>query len=350
MKRILITLLCLALFFSFASCDNSDKKTGAAEINIGDTVEFGKYEQNPFKSGAEKLQWIVVDKKDDSALFLSKYAIDFMSFNDAYGSVTWETCSLRKWLNGDFYDKSFSNQEKDFIISTTIQNEDNPRYLSSGGNPTKDKIFIPGVEDVYKTINSFELRMCEPTPYAIEKGKYFDINYEDNIESCDWLLRTPGESTLNICWINCEHGELNMGNRETTYELFVRPMLWISYKNNNFIKKVFDTEDIEKPTVIVTRSDGSEIMLLKHESLLITETINNITSWENNKFKGTKTFQLHVDGKYYFYNQDSGLIGYEKTTYLEGEQKEFFDRVINCHLPKPYLVPPTTVASSPATD
>lgn len=129
-------LLILSLLFSFASCKNSN----TSEINIGDTVEFGEYEQNPYEPGKEKIQWIVVDIQNDKSLLMSRYAIEFMQYADCNiyeKGVTWETSSLRKWLNSEFYENSFTKQEKEYIISTTVETKGNPEYKTSGGTPRR---------------------------------------------------------------------------------------------------------------------------------------------------------------------------------------------------------------------
>ncbi|MDY6017558.1 MAG: TIR domain-containing protein, partial [Oscillospiraceae bacterium] len=69
----------------------------------GDYVFFGAYEQdNSASNGKEHIEWLVLEVKDGKALVISKYALDCKQYNTNYTDVTWEACTLRRWLNNDF--------------------------------------------------------------------------------------------------------------------------------------------------------------------------------------------------------------------------------------------------------
>lgn len=80
-------------------------------VEVGDTIEFGEYEQDN-KSDKEPIEWNVLDIQDNKALIISKYGLDAKKYNEEYQSVTWENCTLRKWLNEDFYNEAFSSKAK----------------------------------------------------------------------------------------------------------------------------------------------------------------------------------------------------------------------------------------------
>ena len=83
-----------------------------SSANIGDYVTFGTYEQdNNESNGAEEIEWQVLDKKDGKVLLLSKYALDCKQYNAEWEYVTWETCTLRSWLNEEFYKTAFTSKE-----------------------------------------------------------------------------------------------------------------------------------------------------------------------------------------------------------------------------------------------
>ena len=50
------------------------------------------------------------------ALIVSDYALQIMPYNENNEDVTWETCSLREWLNSSFYEKNFTEEEKASIV------------------------------------------------------------------------------------------------------------------------------------------------------------------------------------------------------------------------------------------
>ena len=89
-------------------------------FEVGGTVVFGDYHG--------EIEWLVLDKQEDKALLISKYCLDAKPYNEKYEPVTWETCTLRQWLNGDFINEIFSGAEKAVICDTYLQNPDNPEY------------------------------------------------------------------------------------------------------------------------------------------------------------------------------------------------------------------------------
>ena len=95
---------------------NNAIKKKFKNLSIGDTVTFGKYEQDITyaQDGKEDIEWTVLDIQGDSYLLISKYGLDAKPFNfqqeedsENPNYVTWETCSLREWLNNDFLNMAF---------------------------------------------------------------------------------------------------------------------------------------------------------------------------------------------------------------------------------------------------
>ena len=76
----------------------------------GEIILFGKYEQDGDDSnGAEDIEWLVLKTEPDQnrILVISRYSLDVQPYNREFASVTWENCSLRKWLNRDFFNTAF---------------------------------------------------------------------------------------------------------------------------------------------------------------------------------------------------------------------------------------------------
>ena len=111
-------------------------------ISVGDHIAFGSYQQksipgtDTFETGF--IEWRVLDIQDGKALIITEYLLDTTVYNYDMTDVTWETSSLRKWLNSNFYDTAFSDSEKNLIQTTKINNVDNPVYGTPGGNDTED--------------------------------------------------------------------------------------------------------------------------------------------------------------------------------------------------------------------
>lgn len=105
-------------------------------------VLMGRYEQdNNLDNGVEDIEWEILTIRDNKALVISKHCLERMPFNESLESVTWEECTMRKWLNESFLLTTFSAEEQERIISTVVRNPDNIEH-DEIGNDTVDKIFL----------------------------------------------------------------------------------------------------------------------------------------------------------------------------------------------------------------
>ncbi len=179
------------------------KKYDFSKVKKGDVIKFGAYEQdNDFLNGNEPIEWIVLEKTKKAMLVVSKYALDCLPYNKSHEQITWEKCTLRKWLNDEFYRIAFNKSEQGLIKTTTIETFDNALYGTSGGEDTKDKIFLLSAIDMINTDYGFDEsdskedvnRRCAATAYAIAQGVHSggDDKTKDGETACAWWLRSPG--------------------------------------------------------------------------------------------------------------------------------------------------------------
>lgn len=164
-------------------------------IKVGDTYTFGAYEQdNNIANGKEVIEWTVLAKEGMSLLLISRQALDCLRYETSYNDVTWEGCSLRKWMNSTFLNAAFSEEKQEQILSTNISVDNNPYYSTNSGNATTDKIFLLSINEVKKYFSSDEARKCVPTAYATAQGAYTSTSYKtaSNAATCWWWLRSPG--------------------------------------------------------------------------------------------------------------------------------------------------------------
>lgn len=118
---------------------------------IGSGVIFGSYEQdNNTSNGKEDSEWTVLAQKEKGILVTSKCLLDHQPYNTEEKDVTWEKCSLRKWLNGSFLNDAFSTDEKAMIQATNVTADKNPDYDTDPGNSTMDKIFLLSIKEANK--------------------------------------------------------------------------------------------------------------------------------------------------------------------------------------------------------
>ena len=207
-------------------CDIRLQKTKdqLKNIKVGNYINFGAYEQdNNTSNGKENVEWLVLEIKDGKALVISKYALDCRLYNTSYTDVTWETCTLRKWLNNDFLGAAFSADEKAMIPTVTVSADKNPIYSTNPGNATQDQVFLLSIKEVNKYFSSDSARQCEPTDYAVANGAY--VNSSNGF--CGWWLRSPGGGQDNAARVR-DDGDVNESGVDVYYGSdAVRPALWI---------------------------------------------------------------------------------------------------------------------------
>jgi len=184
-------------------------------ITVGESITFGSYPQTG-TGEREEIEWIVLEVKDERALVLSKYALDCKPYNTNPVDVTWETCTLRAWLNNEFINTAFSADERAKIPTVRVSADKNPKYDTNPGNPTQDKVFLLSVSE-YETYFSI-VKTCYPTAHAVANGV-------DDGAIFLWL-RTPG------AWQNWAAdfyygGEGDWCGSSVEDDNAVRPAIWI---------------------------------------------------------------------------------------------------------------------------
>ena len=198
---------------------------------VGDIVYFGTYEQdNDTSNGKEAIEWMVLDKDGMSLLLVSKQALDRQQYNTSYTDVTWENCSLRKWMNGTFLNNAFSTEKQAQIQNTTVSADNNPQYSTNPGNATMDKVFLLSINEVEKYFNSDEARKCAPTAYAKAQRAWTSDTYKtpSGAATCYWWLRSPGLNQGRAADVNFDGSVYEYGGSVNGGDLAVRPAMWIS--------------------------------------------------------------------------------------------------------------------------
>lgn len=163
-KRILLLALNLLFVITLIACTKQANEVSSilqvklvteyddnTIIDEMDTITFGSYPQTD-ESGNTKqpIEWIVLERYDNRALLLSKYILDCKKYNSENTAITWEKCSLRNWLNNDFYLEAFDSNEQNRILTTNVINSNNSSFGTYGGNNTNDKIFCLSIEEIRK--------------------------------------------------------------------------------------------------------------------------------------------------------------------------------------------------------
>lgn len=185
-----------------------------------DSVAFGKYIQRVGEE-PDPIEWKIIRKEKDKVLLISKFGLDCKPFHAHNSFITWETCSLRKWLNNNFLYMAFDEQEQKRIVMTTVSNRDT---LDGTGNSTNDKVFLLSVDEAKSCFDSNAERTCFVTKFccSLGAGDY----------GCNWWLRTIkheiSHTAISSHYVD-SFGVVNfLGMVNTTKWMVVRPAIWLS--------------------------------------------------------------------------------------------------------------------------
>lgn len=247
------------VFFERAS--TSASVVGIDEAGVGDIISFGSYEYDTEQPGNEEILWDVIDEKDGKLLVISHYVIEEVAFTTGKGNPGWGKSLVRVWLNDDFYNSAFTEEEKEKIILSTIDNPSSVEMfemcvetaLDSEREDTEDYIFLLSWKEAFdyydiklvKNENAEEKHqkselfyssksVAMPTPYLTEKK--YEQNWEYRIENgydtsgahfsmtSEWLLRSDHQLLFLNMLISKEGVILGASPNA---ECGIRPAMWI---------------------------------------------------------------------------------------------------------------------------
>lgn len=215
-------------------------------VTTWDCVYFGNYWQNDTDGDGiadqddekEPIKWRVLSVVGDDMFLLADQNLDCQKYNDTYEKVTWETSTLRTWLNGSFFNDAFTVSERAAINRTKVINSDNPDKGTGGGKDTIDQVYLLSIEEVTNRAYGFsssgdkeaQNREACNTAYTEKKGADTTIGSRGE-RNGSWWLRSPGNYSSygyyssyvgNNGYVNLSGGSVN----NDTYA--VRPALHLN--------------------------------------------------------------------------------------------------------------------------
>ncbi len=206
-------------FHEYRPADEDDE----AEAEYSYVDDNGYYTDIIYWFEYEPLEWRVLDP--DEGFVMCENIIDSQPYHDfifystygyhSYGEETayddtscmvyandYESSYIRLWLNYEFYNLAFNEDEQAQIGITDIDNSAYPGYEEYDSASRSDKIFLLSYDEVLNTEYGFSSneassfsRQAKGTDYAKIQGLYVDVN-------SSWFLRTPGTSSDTACYVS----------------------------------------------------------------------------------------------------------------------------------------------------
>ena len=234
------------------------------DAQVGDVVELGSYILNSDSNEKEKITWDVLDKKDGSLLLVSHNVLEVLPYNrnSSKKNEGWADSYIRSWLNSDFYNEAFDDEEKKRVILSVVDNPDSSEMFEMLGEhadikdneATEDYLFLlswkeafeyydvelvdnnesdSGVPRKEKKLYSEKL-IAKPSPACAQKI------YEQRVKNCedsgidaskavypltsDWALRSDYANDLLNMRVSDE-GDIR--GVFPTSDVGVRPAMWV---------------------------------------------------------------------------------------------------------------------------
>jgi len=201
----------------------------------------------------DPIRWRVIGLENGTACLMADRLLDCQPYNTADGPVSWETSTIRSWLNSysaeendagidcrgkGFLDMAFSAEQLEASINTRVVNHSNKAYGTDCGNDTEDRVFLLSNEEVFSSDiaarNGFyagsgyddPAKRFRSTMYAKCRGSWWS-SVNGYMGNSFWFMRTNGYTQESVTYI-CDFGYIySRGTISTCEDAGVLPAIWI---------------------------------------------------------------------------------------------------------------------------
>ncbi|MBQ3356893.1 MAG: hypothetical protein IJG45_07280 [Oscillospiraceae bacterium] len=241
-----------------------------SEAEVGDMVCLGKFIQDEDQSQLSPIYWRVIDKQDGKLLLLSDKLLDSFAYQtnpaqEVLTDVTWESCSLRAFLNDESENgflSMFTPEERALMLTTHLENKAaNAELMAQWGSfedqgeakysdlATQDRADDPDTDDRVFLLSYQEVLhyFGEPTEeYTGNSGYPFNAmktnsgwiayitdavigGYYDNATRAGaWMTRTLCNSHSEEDMVVYITSDGEVFDYFTYASMFIRPAVWVS--------------------------------------------------------------------------------------------------------------------------
>jgi hypothetical protein len=180
---------------------------------------------------------MTIDTNQNKAFLFANIGLDAVeydhTFTDGSEMLDYETSTIRKWLNDNFYNTAFNEFEKSIILETFVDNNQastasTDEISTFGYNNTLDKVFLLSYYEIFAPEYSLQQHLnlqILATDYARIQGTYIYPQVENG--DCCWWLRNPHPEYNGSVYIVTDSGSLTFSADPFYYGNAVAPALWI---------------------------------------------------------------------------------------------------------------------------
>lgn len=208
-------------------------------LHVGDRFSFGRYVCSASDDIPAPIEWEVLNVSGVSALAISVSALETMPYHASDSPVIppWRNCTLRSWLNSDFLQKAFSEEERAMILSTELDDAtyDNKKSLFRD-NEVTDRVFLLSDSEysLYYGVIRNEWKEYKVTRTMAGFTDHALAAYEKTEHADRSAPKTPDGKIPAPWWLRSTHAEKGSGieisfvtasgSRYTTGRRWIRSM------------------------------------------------------------------------------------------------------------------------------
>ena len=199
------------------------QKNSISIAEEGDYITFGAYEQdNDLSNGKEDIEWLVLAKDEDKLLAISRYILDCGPYNSSEEDVLWRDCSLRTWLNNEFYHAAFDADQQEMIAVSDAKDGNNPFFEDPIEEIYVDHVFLLG-------------------PFGFQFEKYFQMSPQRRPQKTAYAKAQGAMEELWWLKSSCSGDEYyynSLTENDMMYDYFtkeiigIRPVIWINIEES----------------------------------------------------------------------------------------------------------------------
>jgi len=201
----------------------------------------------------DPIRWRIIGLEGNAACLIADKLMDCRPYHTENGPITWESSTIRSWLNGypaeensaridyrgiGFLDMAFDEEQQRALIRTRVENRPNRKYGTDCGNDTEDYLFLLSNDEVissdtaarngFYTSSGYDdpAKRFRSTMYAKCMGSWWS-SVSGYMGNGFWFMRTGGYNRESVTYI-CDFGYIyERGTISTCEDAGVLPAVWI---------------------------------------------------------------------------------------------------------------------------
>lgn len=197
-------------------------------LQPGESLLLGSYSQGE-NGEVQPISWRILKVQDGNALLLCEKGLEAAAFQTQRDvDFSWSTCDLHDWLNGAFFDNSFTKEEQEKVLlewAGEVYDPVTAKPLGKHLPVIPEKVFLLSKEEVESLFPEEQTRICEPTDMAVVHG----VERHSFTGGCWWWLRSQGYSKIFVNIVYDFGFASDFGYDVYIKTLAVRPAVWIHF-------------------------------------------------------------------------------------------------------------------------